>query len=251
MRWWSYLLIGLGAYLLFMLIELPAQHVLGWVSSKTNKLPFSFSTVTGTLRKGKAEDVSYKGIPLGDLRWRFKPSNLLTGSISFDIKIRDEEQSIDGRIARILDGSYQLEAIKGQVLATIVPKILNLSQVEINGKIDLNLNHLTIKHQRIISTDGQIKWLNPAMVQPFKLKVGDLNADLTMDGQDNVKVKIKDLRGVTSVDGELSLTSEGNFNLNGTIKPGAEADPGLSNALKAIAKPQKDGSFLLSFNGNL
>ncbi|MCU7854997.1 MAG: type II secretion system protein N, partial [Candidatus Thiodiazotropha sp. (ex Lucinoma borealis)] len=160
MRWWSYLLIGLGAYLLFMLIELPAQHVLGWVSSETNKLPFSFSTVTGTLRKGKAEDVSYQGIPLGGLRWRFKPSDLLTGSISFDIKIRDEEQSIDGRIARTLGGGYQLEAIKGQILATIIPKILDFSQVGINGKIDLDLNHLTIENQRIISADGQIKWLN-------------------------------------------------------------------------------------------
>ncbi|MCU7932502.1 MAG: type II secretion system protein N [Candidatus Thiodiazotropha sp. (ex Codakia rugifera)] len=251
MRWWSYLLIGLGAYLLFMLIELPAQHVLGWVSSETNKLPFSFSSVTGTLRKGKAEDVSYQGIPLGGLRWRFNSSDLLTGSISFDIKIRDEEQSINGRIARTIGGGYQLEAIKGQVLATMIPKMLDLNQVGINGKIDLDLNHLTIENQRIISADGQIRWLNPALVQPFKLKVGDLNADVTMDEQDNVKVKIKDLGGATSVDGELSLTSEGNFNLNGTIKPGAGADPGLSSALKAVAKHQKDGSFLLNFSGNL
>ncbi|MCG7926320.1 MAG: type II secretion system protein N, partial [Candidatus Thiodiazotropha taylori] len=65
------------------------------------------------------------------------------------------------------------------------------------------------------------------------------------------RAKIKDLGGATAVDGELSLTPDGNFQVNGQIKPGAESDPRLGSALNAISKPKPDGSYQITYSARL
>ncbi|MCU7918162.1 MAG: type II secretion system protein N [Candidatus Thiodiazotropha sp. (ex Epidulcina cf. delphinae)] len=251
MRWWSYLLVGLGGYLLFMLAELPAQHVLGWTLPDTGKPPFSYGRIKGTLWRGKAEVVNYQGIMLDRVKWRFAPSALLRGRIGFDLQLKYLDQRLGGHIAIGAGDDYRLADIKGRIRADNLPRLMNLSQIGIDGKIDIELQHLRIEGQRITSAEGRVRWLDSALLSPISLKAGDLEADLTSNDNGDVKAKIKDMGGTTAVDGELSLTSDGNFSLSGAIKPGAGADPGLGGALKAIGKSQPDGSIRLNYSGSL
>ncbi|MCU7904294.1 MAG: type II secretion system protein N [Candidatus Thiodiazotropha sp. (ex Epidulcina cf. delphinae)] len=251
MRWWSYLLVGLGGYLLFMLAELPAQHVLGWTLPDTGEPPFSYTRIKGTLWRGKAEAVNYQGIMLDRVKWRFAPGALLRGRIGFDVQLKHADQRLDGNIAIGAGDDYRLEDIKGRIQAVHLPRLMDLSQVGIDGEIDIELQHLTIEAQRITAAEGRVRWLNAALLRPFPLKVGDLEADLTSNDNGDVKAEIKDLGGTTAVDGELSLTTDGNFILSGAVKPSADSDPSLGSALKAIGKSQPDGSIRLDYKGNL
>ncbi|MEW8508546.1 MAG: type II secretion system protein N [Candidatus Thiodiazotropha sp.] len=251
MRWWSYLLIGIGGYLMFLLVETPAQHVLGWSLADKGRLPFSFATMKGSLWRGKIEAIDYRGTPLDKLKWRFTPTSLLLGGIGFDLELRHMNHRLDAHFTRTLGGDYRLTDVTGQLPASLIAEMADLGQIAIQGEVELALSHLEIEAERIASAEGEIKWLNPALLSPFSVKEGNLKADVTTDDNGTIKVKINDLNGVTSVDGELNLTTEGNYDLNGAIKPGAESDPGLSSVLKAVAKSQPDGSYRIKFSGRL
>ncbi|MBT3015105.1 MAG: type II secretion system protein N [Candidatus Thiodiazotropha sp. (ex Clathrolucina costata)] len=250
MRWWSFLLIGLGGYLIFLLAGTPAQHIIGWALAENGKLPFSYATMKGSLWRGKMEAINYQGIPLDKIKWRFAPSGLLLGRISFDLELRHMNNKVDANVARTL-GGIQLKNVEGQLPASMITDMADLNQISVEGDVELNLSHVAIETERVTSAEGEIKWLNPALLRPFSLKEGNLKADLTTDDNGNINIKINDLGGGTSVDGELSLSNEGNYTLNGAIKPGAGSDPGLSSALKAVAKSQPDGSYRISFSGSL
>ncbi|MES9925431.1 MAG: type II secretion system protein N [Candidatus Thiodiazotropha endolucinida] len=250
MRWWSFLLIGLGGYLIFLLAGTPAQHIIGWALAENGKLPFSYATMKGSLWRGKMEAINYQGMPFDKIKWRFAPSGLLLGKISFDLELRHMNNKVDANVARTL-GGFQLKNVEGQLPASMITDMADLNQISVEGDVELNLSHVAIETERVTSAEGEIKWLNPALLRPFSLKEGNLKADVTTDDNGNINIKINDLGGGTSVDGELSLSNEGNYNLNGAIKPGAGSDPGLSSALKAVAKSQPDGSYRISFSGSL
>jgi hypothetical protein len=252
MRWWSYLLIGLGGYLVFLLAELPAQHILGWTLGENGKIPFSYASMNGNLRHGKITEVRYQGLELYKIRWSFAPSGLLLGRISFDLKLRHADHKVDLNVARSFGGTLYLKDIVGQLPASMVVQLAEFNQVSVDGEVDLDLDHVVIESDQVTSAEGELKWLNPALLRPFSLKEGNLKADVATDDNGNINIKINDLGGGgTSVAGELNLNSEGNYSLNGLIKPGAKSDPGLSSALKAVAKNQPDGSYQISFSGNL
>lgn len=251
MRWWSYLLIGLGGYLIFLLVEIPAQHVVGWALADNGKLPFSYASIKGSLWRGKMEAINYQGTPLDKLKWRFTPSGLLLGRIGFDLELRHMNHKVDVNLARTLGGSLLLNSVEGQLPASMIAKLAKLNQISVDGEIALDLDHIAIETQRVTSAEGEIQWLNPALLRPFSIKEGNLKADVKTDDNGNINIKINDLGGGTSVDGELSLTNEGNYNLSGAIKPGAGSNPGLGSALKAVAKSQPDGSYRISFSGSL
>lgn len=243
-------MIGLGGYLIFLLAGTPAQHIIGWALAENGKLPFSYATMKGSLWRGKMEAINYQGIPLDKIKWRFAPSGLLLGRISFDLELRHMNNKVDANVARTL-GGIQLKNVEGQLPASMITDMADLNQISVEGDVELNLSHVAIETERVTSAEGEIKWLNPALLRPFSLKEGNLKADLTTDDNGNINIKINDLGGGTSVDGELSLSNEGNYTLNGAIKPGAGSDPGLSSALKAVAKSQPDGSYRISFSGSL
>ena len=251
MRWWKYLLIGLGGYLFFLLNGLPAQHILGWTSADAQKPPFTYGNIKGTLWRGKMEAVRLQSIPVDKLKWRFTPTELLFGRLGFEVEINHIGQLLEGNVAIGMGDLYQLENVTGQLPAQMIPPLIDLGQIGVDGQVDLDLQHLTVEAQQVTSAEGKIKWLGSALLSPFALKVGDLQADLTTDENGHVKAKIKDMGGATSVDGELSLTMDGNFRVSGHIKPGTESDPRLGSALKAISKSQPDGSYRIDFSANL
>ncbi|MBT2971425.1 MAG: hypothetical protein B6D72_18230 [gamma proteobacterium symbiont of Ctena orbiculata] len=251
MRWWSYLLIGVGGYLIFLLSEMPAQHVLGWALADKGRLPFNYATMKGSLWRGKMEAINYKGTPIDKLKWRFTPSSLLLGRVGFDLKLHYLNHRLYGHLARNLGGEIRLQDITGQLPASLITDLADLGQIAVAGDVELDMNHLAIEAERIASAEGEIRWLNPALVRPFNVKESNLKAEVTTDDNGTIRVKINDLDGATSVDGELNLTTDGNYDLNGAIKPGAGSDPGLSSALKAVAKSQPDGSYQIKFSGRL
>ncbi|MCG8015432.1 MAG: type II secretion system protein N [Candidatus Thiodiazotropha sp. 'RUGA'] len=251
MKWWSYLLIGLGAYLLILVISLPAEHVLGWTAGNSKNMPFTYGTIKGSLWRGKMEALTVNGVPLDKLKWRFSPSELLFGRLGFDIQLNHAGQELQADVAKGFGKEIQIEDISGVIQAAIIPQLIDMAQIGVDGNVNLNLQQITLSDNQIIYAEGVVQWLSSALKSPFALKVGDLQADLETDDAGAVRAKIKDLGGATAVDGELSLTPDGNFQVNGQIKPGADSDPRLGSALNAISKRKSDGSYQLTYSARL
>ena len=88
-------------------------------------------------------------------------------------------------------------------------EVITQRQFRIGGKIDLNQVNLSIEDGRLTAADGQLRWLDAIVESPLKLKVGDLQADLSTDPEGSVKADIRDLSGPTAIKGNASLKADG------------------------------------------
>ena len=81
---WSWLALGVGAYLAFTLATVPAGTVVRWFAPPVAKL----SGIQGTLWSGAAASADVNGLMLQDLRWRLHPGPLLLGRLSASVEAR-------------------------------------------------------------------------------------------------------------------------------------------------------------------
>jgi general secretion pathway protein N len=243
--------LGIASYLFFLVLNLPAQHVIGWVLSDSSGSPVRLMGTSGTIWSGEAETVVYQKHPLGKVKWSFKPSNLLLGRLSYQFELTDVGQKLTGVALRSVTGNYRLQQVEGLLLANRIPQLMGQRQVDLNGKLDLSDLSLDYSDGRLSSSEGRIRWLDAAVTSPLNLQVGDLQADLSTDDNGAIIAKIKDIKGPTGVNAEVSLKDDGNFQLDGSVKPSGNTDPGLSSALRAISKAKPDGSFQLKYSGKI
>ncbi len=252
MRWPAAVALGVASYLFFLLYSLPAQQVIGWVTGGNNALTVTLEGAEGTVWSGEAERVSYQHRPLGQLKWRFKPSRLLLGKIAYEIELEETGQSLQGILLTGWGDTYRLEQIDALLLARQLPEWLQQGQIRIDGKVRMQELDLTLSNGQLTAAEGTVQWLEGTLQSPMNLVIGDLQADLsTDDASGEIKAQIRDLKGAIGVQAEARLKPDGNFQLEGKLKPGDKADPGLTGALQAIGRRQPDGSIELKYAGKI
>ncbi|MET0026580.1 MAG: type II secretion system protein N [Candidatus Thiodiazotropha sp.] len=248
---WKLTLLGVGTYLLFLVINLPAQHALGWLSSDTERLPFTYGRIKGTLWNGKMEAMSLRKVPLDKLSWDFAPTQLLLGRLGFDVQITHLGQTLQGTLSQGFSGDIRFTGVTGQLPAELITPLIGLAGIDISGQVSLDDANFNLEDQRLVQAEGRVLWRGSAITRPFPLKIGDLQAQVSTNPEGQVLMQIKDMGGPTGVDGEVSLATDGNFQVNGHIKPGADSDPSLGKALAAFSKRQPDGSYQVIYRDRL
>ena len=251
MRWSTPLSLGIGSYLLFLVLNFPAQQAVGLADKAGVLAPIGLDGVQGTFWSGEAAGISFQQMPLGHVTWRISPASLLLGRLRYNIDLRDASQQLTGSVQTGLIGGYRLEALKGQVTADRIPQLIQQRQIRIGGRIELDQVDLSFEEGRLTSADGRIRWFDALIASPMKLKTGDLQADLSTETDGGVKVDIRDLSGPTAIKASAILAADGNYRFEASLKPGSETDPALTTALKAVSHGNPDGSFQLKFTGRI
>src|SRR5262245_49289954 len=83
-RWWPLVALGIGAYVLFALITLPARIALQWLAPED----VAVAGVSGTLWKGGAQVVQIRDAQLGSVEWDLHVLALFTARMSADVKLK-------------------------------------------------------------------------------------------------------------------------------------------------------------------
>jgi general secretion pathway protein N len=249
MRRRAALMLGIGSYLLFLLLYFPAQQAMGLASVMGLELPFRLDGTQGTLWSGEAGSLSYQGMPLGRISWHFKPAGLLLGRIGYQIELRDAGQEITGSVRTGLGGGYRMEELTGLLEAERIPQLMGQGQIGMGGRLDLNQLDLAFDDGRISAAEKSIRWHDASLTSPVKVKLGDLQADLSNAEDGGVKAEIHDLSGPTGIKANANLAADGNFQFEGSVKPSSGSDPGLTTALQAFGASRPDGSFPVKYSG--
>ena len=249
MRWWSYTLIGLFGYLVFMMANIPARQALGWLESAN--LPVTLQEISGTVWSGRAGQTIYKNNGLGAADWSFEPLGLLRGKLEYRVALRDQGQELKGRIAGSpLGDKIQLHDVTGLVDLNILLKILEQSYVNARGRLDLDLHEVEFTTDRLVYADGQIHWLEAGLNSPIPLELGGLQFDLSTQGE-KVSARIKDLKGPVKIAADLDLQPDGQYLIKGQIKQEGAENQSISGLLRTVGKPLPDGSIQVDYKGQL
>lgn len=252
MRWPAAVTLGVAGYLVFLIYSLPAQQVLGWFADSGTAPGLRLAGASGTAWSGEARSLSYRNKRLGELSWNFQPSYLFLGKLAYGFELKDTGQQATGTLLAGLGSDYRIQDLDALLLASRLPDLLQQRQVQIGGKVRTDQLALIFKENQITAAEGAVEWLGGSLQSPFNLNVGDLRADLVTDPDSgDITGEIRDLKGAIAVQADLRLKADGNFQLNGKLKPGDTADPGLTGALKAVGREQSDGTIVVKYSGRM
>src|SRR6185295_20179934 len=94
MKRWSWLALGVGAYIAFTLATFPAGVALRWFAPSG----VTFAGVAGTLWSGSAASCSVQGMSLDTLRWRVRPWSLFLGRVSANVEAKIPDGFVSGDV---------------------------------------------------------------------------------------------------------------------------------------------------------
>ena len=252
MRWPVAVTLGVVGYLAFLLISLPAQQVVGWIADSGAAPGLRLEGPSGTAWEGKARNLIYRNRPLGELAWNFRPGYLLLGKLAYAFELKDSGQQASGTLLAGVGGDYRLEELDALLLASRLPELLQQNQVRVGGKVSAKQLALSFEENQVTAAEGTVEWLDGSLQSPLNLSIGDLRAELTTDPDSgDITGQVRDIKGAIGVQAEVRLKADGNFQLDGKLKPGDDADPGLTGALQAVGRQQSDGTILVKYSGRI
>jgi general secretion pathway protein N len=249
---WSWIALGAGAYLAFLLAAFPAGTALRWFAP-----PGMVSVgVEGTVWNGRAATVSLGGLAVEQPRWRLRPAALLLGRIG---------ATVEGRIA---DGfaSGDVEATPSRVIfrnlrgAASLPSLPAFLPLRgIRGQASLALESLELVDGWPTEVVGEVK-VASLEVTPFipasggggMLALGDYTITFAPAPERAISALVVDNGGPLEVSGSVQLDATRSYTLDALVKPRPGAAQQLVDGLAIMtAEPDAEGRRRLTLTGSL
>jgi hypothetical protein len=239
---------GAGAFLLFLVVRIPASAV-AWIAPAE----LSFRSLSGTLWSGTAASITAGRVHLGETTWSLSPANLLMARLSAQVETRIGDGTATGSLARNVAGDLSCTgcSYSGPVSA-LWPVFPALSAV--NGRLELQMPALEIRDRWLsravatakLTTDIGAREKPGEPPATFQLSV---NADpVPEDGK--VEALIGDAGGPVNLEARLLLTPPGNFEFSGQASARPGAPPAVTSALSALGPRGADGRTQLTLTGS-
>lgn len=252
MNRWSWIALGAGAYLAFVLAAFPASSALRWFAPP-NTVAVG---VEGTVWNGRAATVSIGGLAVEQLRWSLRAPSLLLGRLA---------AAVEGRIA---DGfaSADVVATPSRVMlrnlrgAAALPSLAPYLPVRgVRGQASVALESLEIVDGWPTEVIGEIRVAGPE-VTPFvpagggggMLLIGDYTATFTPAAERTILATVVDNGGPLEVSGSVELDAARSYTFDALVKPRPGAAQQLIDGLTFMtAEPDAEGRRRLTLTGSL
>lgn len=248
MRSLHYIIVGVTAYLFFLVTTLPAAPVLGMFK---DRFPVTINNISGTLWNGQARIVITNKLILNNARWSFLPSRLLLAKIAIDVDAELNNNPLETQLSAGLNQKLVIDDLAVKLAAVDVASVIALPLGELSGDFFLQINNATFQPGSVPRIDGTLDWNQAAVTVAETASLGNVSVVINESDDSPLTANISNKGGELSLSGAASADESGLYSLRLTMKPNASASDNLINTLAMIAKKQRDGSFVLVNNGNL
>jgi hypothetical protein len=248
---WSWLALGVGAYLAFALSAFPAGTAVRWFVPP----PVALSGIQGTAWSGTAASGTIGGLPVQDVRWRVKPWTLLTGRVGANVEVR----LADGFLNTGLTAStsrVQFNDLRGGTSLATLASMLPVRGMR--GQASVALSSLELENGWPAHIVGELK-LAALEVAPFVsngnsnlVPLGDYTVTFGEAPARNIAARFVDNGGPLEVAGTLVVNAAREYTFDALIKPRDGAPQQLIDGLNIMtADPDSDGRRRLTLTGSL
>jgi general secretion pathway protein N len=245
---WPLVALGIGAYLLFALITLPAGVVLAPLKSSGIEV----AGVSGTAWKGHAQALQIQGTRLGSVEWNLHVLSLFTARLTADVKLTRTDGFAQTELTLKPGGGTSFKDLSASLpLSALPPNVIPGGWA---GTLNARLAHLGVEHGWPRSVDGTIEAVNitgparkPANMGSYKVTFPakqDAAAD-TLTGA------LTDTGGPLQVTGTVQLKPDRSYVIEGLIATRADAPSDVVNALQYLGPADPQGRRPFSFAGTL
>jgi len=253
MRRYRLLLLGVAAYLLFLLVLFPASAAYSLLGPSAAVSQLQLEGIGGSLWAGRVNSIVWNGRNIGSLSWDLKLLSLLGGNLRSDFSLQTANGYLQGEVAVPFSADKaRFESLSGQLPLAELQALLPYSLVTVDGSASLAFKELVLDAAgRPIEANGRINWQHAAVLAPQAFSMGDLQADITTDEKGVLAAKLKDMGGPLQLDAQLQLRPDHNYSLSGTVAAAKDAEASLSQALSWLGKAGAGGKYRLNLSGRL
>jgi Type II secretion system (T2SS), protein N len=237
------IVLGAGIFLLTALVRLPAL-VLSWF------LPSAIQCQdpAGTLWQGACGQLRRGEIALSDVRWTLHPLGLLRARLGLDVQSDDPRASGRAKLSLHPNGDLDIKD-----LDATVPLQGGLSPLPAgwSGELALAIGQASLLGGHLASVQGtliarQLHSSRPAVdLGSFELEFPAPSAGAPMRGT------LHDLQGPLALAGNLQLSSNGAYELDGTVAARSASNTDLQQMLQLFGPPDSEGRHQFSLSGML
>lgn len=247
---WSWIALGTGAYLAFVLAAFPAGAALRWLAPPS----IVAAGVEGTVWNGRAATLSVGGLAVEQLRWRLRPAALLLGRVAASV----EGRIPDGFVSGDVEASTSRVAIRNLRGAASLPSLSAFLPLRgIRGQASVVLESLELVDGWPASIVGELK-VAGLEATPFMpvgggmLPLGDYTVTFTPAAERQLAAQFVDSGGPLEVSGSVTLDAARAYVLDALVKPRLNADQRLVEGLAIMtAEPDAEGRRRLTLTGSL
>ncbi len=247
---WRYLLIGLLVYVIFLLVQFPADRAYAWWKAGPGAQEKVVLTgLSGSVWQGRAQQALIDGQRLQGLEWHLKPWTVLFGKLEIDYEIRLNDGFLRGSVAADPQGAVAFDALEAKLpLAQLsLPAIAALRP---SGVVNLNLQDVDWNGEALLSAQGRVVWSDAGISLLQPLQFGDLA--LTLETRDDTVIgELSDAGGPLQAEGLLTLKPDSSYQFTGSFAAREGTQTPLGQALGALGRPGADGKIQVSRSGQL
>lgn len=246
----GYSLLGLVAFLLFLLLLAPATLLTDQIGARL--VGFSVQGVEGTATDGSMLGARWRGARIERLTWRWRPLALFAGRLEFNLKTDDPEVKLTGNAAIGLNRRIGFRDLAGRLPLARLGNLAGSAKPPLEGIAEFDLQDLDLGPTgRPLAAWGVVRLLNLRVALGQPLSLGDYVVQLDSAGADGVQGKIKDNNAPLALEGTLSLLPDGRYRFAGQAAIRDAGNQALRQAMSLLGPPGGDGRWALNFSGVL
>lgn len=237
-------LAGVATLVVGLVIAFPARLAYQWIAPPG----IALQGVSGTVWRGQAREASAGGLYLTDVRWRFHPLALLTGSIGYTVSAVPATGFVEADVSVGAGGSVRLANVAASLpISTLGPFI---AVDGLAGDISAQIDGLIVEDGLPVEADGTVA-LSNLVIRPLAPSVlGDFQATIeTADGV--IRGDVEDLSGVLDVTGTVELRPDRTYSFTGLIGTRPDAPATVDQQLQYLGSADADGRRRFRLEGRL
>lgn len=246
------IVLGVVAYLVFLLATLPASFLTRYVLPATNVArAVQLQGVSGSLWQGQAAEARLNNFNLGKLNWEFRGWGLLLGKIDLLLRFAGDTTQGRAQIRMGLGSGISASNVDVQMPAERLAPLMYGFPISLAGEVHGNLKELELEPGRTLQARGRIVWRAAALRAPQNIELGDIVTTLEPVNHGS-KLTIKD-QGQGPVEMDITITVKGNgeYKMNGWMKPRDASQQHITEGLRLIGRADNAGRYWVAYNGIL
>ncbi|HMQ12197.1 MAG TPA: type II secretion system protein N [Candidatus Competibacter phosphatis] len=249
-RFLGYGLLGLLAFLLFLLLRAPAGLVVGLFDERLPGL--NVQAVDGTVLNGSAWGVSWRDTSIGKLNWNWRPFVLLSGWLEFRLDTDDPDAKLMGNVAMGWDRQLRFRDFSGRLPLAKLSELAGQPTPPLRGMVEFDLRELKLNAAGLPqSAAGVVHLLNLHIMLGQPLNLGDFVVQLSPATPEGLQGVVKDNNAPLDLAGILNVSPDRRYRFSGSAAVRDAGNQALRQMLNLLGPPGGDGRWKLDFSGTL
>lgn len=242
--YWRLTLVGLAAYVLFLVMTAPAAKLLPVLQPQMPQV--QFSGISGSLWSGRAQLVRSGRVSLDDVRWRFRPLALFTAALEVGLEAQFIGQALraDAGVGAF-SGPY-VSDLSGSLPASEVLALAGVSVAQLQGQVTFDIDRVTGLGAGLPAVAGQVAWAPARVIAPLQLDLGKAQLQTRIESG-VTRGNLVASGGALSLDGEVTFNPDGSYRLVGDAQKHGELPQAVDRFLATFAE-YKDGKYRLEWS---